>query len=59
MARGRCEAGKENGQLMFKSPEHPEGSQGRVLKDSLSERVMGYVIGSCTVRRLVGAEVTG
>ena len=35
---------------MFKSPKRPEGSQGRVLKDSLRERVMGYVVGWCTIR---------
>ena len=39
-----CKApSKENGQLVLKRPECPEGFQGRVFKDSVRERVMEYV----------------
>ena len=39
---------KENGQLMLKGPELPDGFQGRVFKDSVGERVLGCLISSWT-----------
>ena len=50
---------KKNWQLIFKRPELPSGFQGMAFKDSVRERVMGFVIISCTVLWLVDGEVTG
>ena len=42
---------------MLKRPELPEGFQGKVFKDRVKERVVGYVISSWTFFLLVGGEV--
>ena len=40
---------KENGQLILKRPEPPDGFQERLFKDSVRERVTGCMISSCTI----------
>ena len=50
---------KEDGQLMLKIPELPDGFQGGIFKDSVRESITGYVISSCTILLLVDGEVTG
>ena len=48
---------KENGQLMLKRPELPDGFQGRGFKGSMREGAAECVISLCTVLGLVGMKV--
>ena len=50
---------KESRQLILKRPEFPQGFQGRVFKDSVRERVIGYMISLCIILWLVDGEVMG
>ena len=42
---------------MLKTPELPDGFQGRGFKGGVREEAAGYVINSCTILRLVGTKV--
>ena len=50
---------RENGQLMFKKPELPDGLQKRVFKGKVREMIARCVISLWTSFLLVGGEVTG
>ena len=49
---------KENKPLMLKRPKLPNDFEGRVFKDSVRERVTGYVISLYSILWLVDGEVT-
>ena len=48
---------RENGQLMLKKPEYPDGFQGRGFKGNVREGAAVCEISLCIVLRLVGIKV--
>ena len=47
------------GKLMLKRAKHSNGCLERVFKDSVRERVIGYMISLCIILCLVDGEVMG